>query len=222
METAMDYTAALFDIDGTLLDSASLWEDIPAEYLRERGLRAMDDVQGIFSRMGYSRSARYLQEHYLPEEDPHAIMDGFCRIASHKYAGGVAEKPSAAAYLRHLRGKGIRCVAVTSNLRDIVLPALDRLHMLESIDSVTSIYDVGLDKRSPEIFRFMADKLGVPARRCVVFEDALFAAESAKKAGMCVIGVYDHCAAALWPRLMETVDRAIITYEELIEDDVFA
>lgn len=222
MEKPNDFAVALFDIDGTLLDSAALWEHIPVEYLQMRGVQPSDDVYGLFSSMGYSRSARYLQAHYFPNEDPHMIMDAFCRIASQKYTDGVPEKPHATAYLHRLRDKGVRCVALTSNMRGIVLPALERLHMMECIDDVTSIYDVGLDKRSPEIFSLMADRLGVSAGRCVVYEDALFAAESAKGAGMYVIGVYDQCADVHWPELCKLADRAVVTFEELIENDVFA
>lgn len=222
MEQNRKETVALFDIDGTLLDSASLWENIPAEYLRSRGLTPGEDVTGLFSRLGYSKSARYLVEHYLPGEDPYAVMSAFCTLASGKYADGVAEKPCASAYLQFLSEKGVRCAAVTSNMRGIVLPALERLHMMERLDSVTSIYDIGLDKRSPDIFCFMADKLNVEPAQCVVFEDALFAADSAKKAGMRVVGIYDRCSDAQWPALTKAADRAITTFQELIEHDIFA
>ena len=222
MEQQTRFSVALFDIDGTLLDSAALWEDVPERYMAQRGIAVEEQIDGIISKMGFSRSARYLQERYIPNEDPHAVMDAFCAIAAEKYRNGVKEKPAAVAYLNHLCEKGVPCAAVTSNMRDIVLPALEKLHMLESLDSVTSIYYIGMDKHSPKLFQFMAEKLGVAAEACVVFEDTLFAAESTKRAGMCVIGVYDRCADALWNQLCETADRSIFSYEELIEQDVFA
>ncbi|MEG1873732.1 MAG: HAD family phosphatase, partial [Ruthenibacterium sp.] len=192
---------ALFDIDGTLLDSSSLWADIPAEYLHARGFEVSEDVSGSFFKRGYSNTARYLAQHYLPEEDPHAIMDAFCRIAASKYTSGVSEKPFAAQYLNFLRGKGIRCMAVTSNMKEIVLPALEQLHMTDSIDDIISIYDIGMDKRSPRFYLHIADLLHTPPEQCVVFEDALFAAESAKQAGMYIIGIYDKNADADWENL---------------------
>lgn len=215
-------SVALFDVDGTLLDSAKIWQSIPVEYLLSRGIQPTEEIRELFARLGYSGSARYLQAQYFTGEDPHTIMDGFCRIAACRYKDGVTEKPGAAAYLRYLKQKGVRCSALTSNLRDIVLPALEQLGMLENFDRVTSIYDVGMDKRSPEIFRYMAQHLDTLAQDCVVFEDALFAAQSAKNAGMRVVGVFDCCASHEWQRMQQIADRSIHSYEELIEYDVFA
>lgn len=221
MENRIHRIVALFDIDGTLLDSASIWENIPAEYLKSRGICPREDIRGLFSQLGYSQSARYLCEHYLTADDPHAVMDGFCQLASVKYGTGVSEKPAAFAYLSHLKARGIRCVALTSNLSSVVLPALERLGMMDSIESLSSIYDIGMDKRTPDIFFYMAKQLNVSVSDCVVFEDALFAAENAKKAGMRVVGVYDRCADKHWERMRQVADRTIRSYEELIEHDIF-
>ncbi len=212
---------ALFDVDGTLIDSSSLWAAIPGEYLHLRGIAPKENIAEKFFELGYSNTARYLVQHYLPNEDPYAIMDSFCHIAAQKYIEGVSEKPFAARYLETLKGKNIRCFAVTSNMKEIVFPALKQLHMTDSIDDIISIYDIGIDKRTPHFYHYIAEQLQVAEEQCVVFEDALFAAASAKRANMYVVGIYDKNAESDWGDMQCTADRTILSFEELFLDDVF-
>ncbi len=221
MKKQREAAVALFDVDGTLIDSSALWAAVPGEYLCEQGVEPAEDIAEIFLRLGYSDTARYIAQHYLPEEDPHGIMDAFCRIAARKYQDGVSEKPFAPQYLETLKRRNVRCFAVTSNMREIVYPALKRLHMADRVDGIISIYDIGISKRVPQFYHRVAEELGTAEERCVVFEDALFAAESAKKANMYVVGVYDQMAAAEWERLQSVADRAILSFEEMLLDDVF-
>lgn len=214
-------SVALFDIDGTLLDSSPLWADVPAQYLKDHGIEPQEDISSLFFKLGYSGTARHLAALYCPNVDPHAIMDDFCRIASVKYRGAVPEKPCACQYLRQLREKNVRSVVLTSNMKDVVLPALERLHITDTVEEILSIYDIGLDKRSPSLYHHMADRLGTTPQQCVVFEDALFAVKSAKSAGMQVVGIYDEYSRENWEALQREADRTIQSYGELLCDDIF-
>lgn len=213
--------AALFDIDGTLLDSTSLWAEIPEEYLRRQGIPHREDLYEVFVNRGYGDTARYIVEKYQPDREPYAVMDSFCEIAAEKYRLGLEEKPFATAYLRHLHGAGIPCIALTSNIRKVVLPALTALGMTDYLDDVVSIHDIGLDKRTPELYHVIAGLLKVPERECVVFEDTLFAAESARQAGMRVVGVYDEMSRSHWDELRRVASRAVHGFDELLDNDIF-
>ena len=222
MEKLNSSSYALFDIDGTLLDSTSVWAQVPGEYLRRRNVVAEEDLADVFLSHGYSGTAKYIAEKYLHGEDYHKAMDAFCSIAAERYQLGIKEKPRATEYLRGLRELGIPCLAVTSNMKEIVVPAMEKLGMTDFITDVISVYDVGLDKRSPELYHFVARQLSVPEDRCVVFEDSLFAAESAKQANMFVVGIYDEGSKNDWQRLRRVADRVVYGYDELLREDVFS
>lgn len=219
--TQKNISVALFDIDGTLLDSTPLWAEIPEEYLRRQGIPHSEDLYEIFVNLGYGDTARYIVEKYQPDLEPYAVMDAFCEIAAEKYRLGLEEKPFATAYLRHLHARGIPCIALTSNICKVVLPALSALGMTAYLSDVISIHDIGLDKRTPELYHVIAGSLHVPERECVVFEDTLFAAESASQAGMHVVGVYDKMSRDRWEQLQSVSERAIHSFDELLEHDIF-
>lgn len=221
MEKLNSSSYALFDIDGTLLDSTAVWAQVPGEYLQRRNVVVEEDLAEVFLCQGYSGTAKYIAGKYLGGEDYHRAMEGFCSIAAEKYQLGIAEKPYAREYLRHLHELGVPCMAITSNMKEIVFPAMEKLGMTDFITDVISIYDIGMDKRSPELYHFVAHNLSVPENRCVVFEDSLFAAESAKRADMFVVGIYDDGNRVDWHEMERIADRTVRGYDELLRDDVF-
>lgn len=182
---------ALFDLDGTLLDSMGIWEDFGANYLRTYGIQAPPSLNTVLRPMSLEQAADYLHEAYLPSVPVSRIQQEVNRMTEDLYTRSVAAKPSAEAFLRKLKERGVPMgVATATDYRSVEL-ALQRLGLFELFDFILTCTQVGSGKDRPDIFHLAAEKFGAPAQEVVVFEDSLYAAKTAKAAGFPVVAVAD-------------------------------
>ena len=98
--------AAIFDMDGTLLDSMSQWRRLNVEFIRQRGIEPTEEEAVELTQLSGIKAVRYFQEHFGMDCDYDEISDIACRAMEKVYAAGVPEKPGAAAYLRRLGERG--------------------------------------------------------------------------------------------------------------------
>ena len=96
--------------------------------------------------------------------------------------------------------------AATSSPRAHVTRALARLGLLEYFTEIFTTGEIGVSKHKPDIYRMAAEHLGTAPRETVVFEDSLYALQTAKAAGFITIGVYDANGEADQPGLKKTAD----------------
>lgn len=212
--------AAIFDLDGTLLDSMGMWYDVDVEFLARRGIPMPGDYSAAIAPLGFPAAARYTKERFSLPESEEAIMAEWHGMALDAYTLHIGEKPFARAYLSLLREKNIPCAAATASHREYWEPALTRLGMLPFFSSVTEVREVSRGKGFPDIYLRAAEKLGVSPSVCAVYEDIPAGVTGAKAGGFYTVGVYDEhnrCAETL-PALC---DRYIRSFSELLEDDIF-
>ena len=121
--------AAIFDLDGVVLDSMSIWRDLGARYLLHRGLTPEPGLGELLFSMSMEQGADYLRTHYPlpPEEDVLADLSAMLRDF---YYNEVPEKDGAREALAFLQGRGVTVTAATSSPRTHVTRALERLGLL--------------------------------------------------------------------------------------------
>ena len=218
---ALPLTAAIFDLDGTLLDSMGMWYDVDVEFLARRGIPMPPDYSAIIAPMGFPGAAHYTKERFSLPETEEAIMDEWHAMALDAYTLHIGEKPYAHDYLAFLHEKGIPCAAATASHREYWEPALKRLGMLPYFSSVTEVREVSRGKGFPDIYLRAAEKLGVSSpASCAVFEDIVAGVTGARAGGFYTVGVHDEHNRGT-EELPFLCDRYIRSFSELLEDDIF-
>ena len=174
---------AIFDLDGTLLDTTSLWEDIDRAFFESRGLPFPDDYIGAVSSMSFEEAARYTIGRFSFPDDPASLMAEWDDMSRRAYGTTVRLYPGAAEYLRKLRADGV-LLAVATDLEDgIARSSLSSNGILSLFDAVVTTREAGRDKRSADVFLLAASRLSLKPSDCMVYEDLESAADVAADAG---------------------------------------
>lgn len=210
----MDKQFAVFDMDGTLIDSMTFWKNLASEYLSSKGVKQIQE--GILEQikpMTMSESAAlFVREFGLsgnPEAEMNAMMDAH-------YQNDIPLKPGVREYLQTLRRRGVRMCVASATAEPLMEACLKRLGIREYFEFLLSCETVGAGKRSPLVYRESAKRLGAAPAEVAVYEDALYAVQTAKAAGYYVVGVYDDSTAKNWQTIEGIADETILNWEENI------
>lgn len=184
-------TGAIFDVDGTLLDSMSIWDTIGEDYLRSIGYQPRENLNEVFKDMSLAQAARYYQTEYGVTLSIEEIMDGVNSLLERFYREQAQLKPGAGEFVRELSRRGVKLCIATATDRPLVEAALGRCGVLPYFGRIFTCTEAGHGKDEPDIFEAALRFLGTERSKTVVFEDALYAVQTAKKSGFRVAAVYD-------------------------------
>ena len=187
----MRIRGAIFDVDGTLLDSMFIWDTIGETYLRSIGYQPKENLNETFKNMSLHQAARYYQTEYGVTQSIDEIMDGVNAMLERYYRFEVPLKPGVAELLERLRQSGVKLCIATATDRHLVEAALDRCGVLSCFGEIFTCNEVGHGKDEPDIFEAALRFLGTRREETLVFDDALYAVRTAKEAGFPVAAVYD-------------------------------
>ena len=182
---------AIFDIDGVLLDSMGIWDDLGARYLRSLDKIPEEGLNKILFSMSMEQGAEYLKNNYDLRQSVKETVDGLGKMLEDYYFYEVLLKPGAKEVLEFLKSKNIKMAAATSSPRTHIEKALSRNGLLGYIDKIYTTSEVGVSKHSPDIYNLAADFLKTKSEETLVFEDSLYALNTAKEAGFVTVGVFD-------------------------------
>jgi len=197
---------AIFDIDGVLLDSMGIWDDLGARYLQSIGKIPEEGLNKILFSMSMEQGADYLNEHYSLNKQTDEIVKGLGSMLETFYFDEVPGKPGSKELLEYLKEQNIKMAAATSSPREHVEKALSRNGLIGFIDRIFTTGEVGVSKHSSDIYNLAADFLGTKPEETLVFEDSLYALKTAKNAGFVSIGVYDSKGESDQTGLKNTAD----------------
>lgn len=182
---------AIFDLDGTLLDSMPVWDTLASDYLRSLGTSPKPGLDEAVSRMSVEQAAEYIRGEYGLAETPEEIVRGVNGMLGDFYRQTAPLKPGVPGFLERLREGGAKMCVATATDRSLVEAALLRTGVREYFSEIFTCAGVGHGKDEPDIFRAALAHLGTPKSATVVFEDALHAVATAKRDGFVVAAVYD-------------------------------
>lgn len=211
------FDAAIFDMDGTILDSLGVWEKIDYDFLeKKRGIAVPPDYVHAISAMSFAEIANYTIKRFNLSETPDALMQEWTDMAVYEYANNIKTKPFVREYIQKIRGMGKKVALCTSSPKDFYEPAVKNNGIYDLFDAFANTCEAGVGKNSPKVYLLAAQKLGVAPQKCLVFEDVAAAAQCAKNAGMGVCGVYDERSRMHRERLTEICDYYIDGFEDVI------
>lgn len=208
---------AIFDLDGTLIDSMIYWEISDHEMLTSRGV-VYDRVATTEATkaLNVREAMQYWLDHFdIPDTLEELLAEANARI-THAYATQVPLKPHVLEYLDALKAQGVRmCVATSSGLAQVEV-VMRRLDLWDRFEFVISAEDVGRGKEFPDIYLQAAQRMGARPEECTVFEDSLTAVKTAKGAGFSVVAVWDQCAVSSGKEISEAADCYVMDMGQLM------
>ena len=182
---------AIFDLDGTLLDSMFIWDTIGEEYLRSLGKEPHEDLKETFMTLTLEEAAVYYRENYGVTLSVGEIVDGVNAMVEQTYRTKVTLKPGIAEYLAWLKENGVRMCVATVTDRYLVEETLERLGVRHYFSEIFTCAEVGFGKDKPIIYQKALEHLETEKSDTYVFEDLPFALNTAKTDGFPTVGVYD-------------------------------
>ena len=208
---------AIFDLDGTLLDSMPYWDDLGERYLRARGKTPNPDVRKYFKTLTMEGSAIYMKETYGLTESIQEIFDGVMDGIRDAYRDEIPLKPGVAEMLELFAQQGVHMCVATASERDCVDNALNRLGIMKYFSAIYTCTETGLDKNSPAIFNMALEHLGTKRERTWVFEDSLHAIEAAKQGDFPIIAINEPASAPEQEQIRSLSHVYVNSFTELFE-----
>ena len=191
----MNIKAAIFDMDGTLIDSLGIWEviweQLGREFLKKEGFRPKEEDDFAVRTMLYADAMDFIHEKYDIGKSGAELTDFSNKVFREFYSDEVELKPGVRSFLDHLKAGGTKmCIASATEI-ELVMLAIEHCELSPYFDYVLSCASVGAGKDKPDVFINAASILGEELSDTWVFEDSFVAIQTATEIGMPTVGIYD-------------------------------
>ena len=208
---------AIFDLDVTILDSMHIWSDIGLLFLKNKGVEAPEGIEDEFTKMSMVQAAEY----YIKNIDPTATVMGIVNevnsLVQGFYFNEVIKKDGVKEFLEFLKSRNVKMCVATATDKHLVEKALERNEIREYFSEIFTCGSVGAGKDSPVIYDVALKHLGTPKENTFIFEDALYAIETANKAGYNILGIKDISEKADPEIVKQLCNYYINDYSEIYE-----
>jgi HAD superfamily hydrolase (TIGR01509 family) len=208
---------AIFDLDGTLLDSMHVWSEVDTQFLRKRGIAVPRHYTASVASFSFRETARYTIEQFDLDEDEDSIIAEWTAMSLDKYSSKVKLKAGAREHLEALKAAGIKLATATSILPELYEPVLRNNGIYGLFDAHTFTHEAGRSKSFPDVYLLAAERLGVEPCSCVVYEDLIHGIQSAANAGFYTVAVEDYASAHIASEIKTAAHLYITSFSEMRE-----
>jgi HAD superfamily hydrolase (TIGR01509 family) len=180
--------AVVFDLDGVILQTEEVWDEVRGRYVVEQGGRYDAAAQRAMMGMSAPEWSRYLAEDLGVPGTPEEISADIVRLMEARYREELPLIPGARDAVERLAARWPLGLASSSN-RPLIDAALELAGLVVFFQATVSSEEVARGKPAPDVYLEAARRLGVPAERCSAVEDSDSGIRSAKAAGMHTIAI---------------------------------
>ena len=211
----MKIKAAIFDADGTLLDSMSQWNLVPYKYVKSLGVAADENIAEKLFTMTISEAAEFIIDEYELSVTVEEAVEGMDAIIREFYKNDVKLKDGAGELLEFFKSRGIPMVIGTSTDRDCIEVGLERTGISAYFDRIYTSTEVGKSKEKPDLFIQAMEFMESSPDETIVFEDGLYSLRTAAALGMKTVGIFDEVSLSNQKELKELADLYVDEGESL-------
>jgi HAD superfamily hydrolase (TIGR01509 family) len=215
----IDFKGAVFDLDGTLLDSMPIWETVAIDYLKSLGIKPDADIYKAVRSMSIQQACEHFCAVYGLTLSREEITDGINGMIEDFYFHRAPLKTGVKEALELLKSRGVTLCIATATDRYLVEAALRRTGIDGYFGKIFTCTEIGTGKDFPEIFFRAMAFLGTSPAETAVFEDALYAIETAGKLGMTIVALYDDSAADQQHRIKKRADCYYMSFVDWMKDN---
>ncbi len=214
----MRLQAAVFDMDGTLLDSMPIWDQLGPKTLRSIGIEPEPDLNDKLKTIPFRDGAQYCKDRYHMSQTVDEIVAMTIAPVEAFYFHQARPKAGVLSFLSLLKMQGVGMYVATNTDRYLAEAGLRCAGLAPYFKGLVTCAEVGVGKAdSPLVFQRAMRRLQGNLLNTVVFEDALHAIRTAKAAGFRVCAVYDASAEADQEEIRRLADVYVRSFEELTE-----
>lgn len=187
----MSIKGAIFDMDGTLLDSMHAWVKIGERYIKTKGIVLTDEQKGLVGGMLLEEMSEYLKKEFDFKLAPPEIVAEINKMVEDEYFHKIVAKPGVRGFLETLKENNIKMCVATATDRYITEAVLERLDLLKYFECVFTCGELHVDKSTPDIYDKALEALGTKKEETYVFEDTYLPISTLHKAGYQFVAVSD-------------------------------
>jgi HAD superfamily hydrolase (TIGR01509 family) len=180
--------AVVFDMDGVIVDSEQVWDDVRERLAKERGGRWHDRAQADMMGMSSPEWSRYMHDRIGLAESPQEISDEVVRRMLERYRDDLPLLDGAVDAVRRLAAE-LRLAVASSSNRPLIEAVLAAADVADAFAVTVSSEEVERGKPAPDVYLEAARRLGIPPERCAAIEDSSNGLRAAHSAGMRVVAL---------------------------------
>ena len=207
--------AAIFDVDGTLLDSMHVWDTVASDYVKANNMLPADDLDGRIRECCLRDVALIMRDEYGMTKPIEEIEREISNVVKEKYYYTVTLKPGVEALVKGLHDRGVKMCVASASSYDHIEAALKRCGIMQYFTRIFSCVSVGYSKREPEIYNMALEHLGTKPEETIMVDDALYVAKTAGALGIKCVGVYEETMHDHQQALKQAATTYIGDYSEL-------
>lgn len=210
----MEITGAIFDFDGTLFDSMHVWKGIRYKFFERIGLKFTKEDEELFKGLYLSESIPLAIKRFNLNKTYDDLMNDLFDYIKELYLVDAVPKNDIVDFLDKLKSIGVKMGIATATGEPALIALLEKFDMMHYFSAIYSTFTVGASKTEPKVYDVVLDAIGTEKETTWVFEDALYAATTAKANGYKVVGIFDKSEPRT-EELKELSDIYIHNYNEI-------
>lgn len=191
----MEIKSAIFDMDGTLVDSLMvwdvLWQNFGDKYLGGRPFAPTPEDDKAIRTLPLKNAMELVHTNYNIGKSGQELLDETNEMMVDFYSNTVQLKSGVKEFLENLYNKGVKMCIASATAPNLVKIAMEHCELNKYFPKVFSCGDLGLGKDKPDIYLLAQQYLGTEISETWVFEDSFVAIKTAHDIGMNTVGIYD-------------------------------
>ena len=184
----------IFDVDGTILDSMPMWLELENNLLEKYGytMDSLDkDIKDTIEYLSIEGMSKYIADTIAKDMTFEEVYYYFQSSIEYKYSNEVEVKEGAMEIIKNLYDKGVQLSVASSSSSDCIIKAFKRIGIYDYFSLIATADNTGLKKSQSEFWITLAKKLQRDPDQIILYDDSLYAIETAKKVGIEVVGIKD-------------------------------
>ena len=218
MQEKREFRGAIFDMDGTLVDSMPYWSKIMLDILKDYKIDYPDNILDIVCPLGYQKTAEYFVNNLNLKEDVDKLVKRMTSEAYYNYINVIPIKDGVENFLRNAKAKGISLNVLTASPHPMLDPCLKRVGIWDLFDNVWSCEDFSTTKTDPNIYQMVAQKLGANTSEIAFFDDNINAVKTGKSQGLYTVGLFDEAGRGFTDDMKKTCEKYFNSFLDIKEE----